>query len=252
MSRARRAAEPTGPRQQRGIRRSRDLFASFLVEQTDPQRFYGDLAADSLATLGEWVDVRDRLVLDVGAGPAQFAAAFRAAGAHYIPLDYDPQVASVADGGIVGSADAIPVESGSVDMVFCSNLLEHVEQVEQVLDELVRVLKPGGLLYLSYTNWLSPWGGHEASPWHYVSGDYAIRRYQRAHGKLPKNRLGETLYRTSVAEVLRWARAKPDAEVLVARPRYLPDAARHLLEVPVFREFLTWNLLLILRRTNTR
>ncbi|MCA0290956.1 MAG: class I SAM-dependent methyltransferase [Actinobacteria bacterium] len=241
-------AQPTGPRQRRGIRRSIALFASFRVEQTDPDRFYGDLATDSLAALGEWVDVRDKVVLDVGAGPAQFAAAFRAGGARYVPLDHDPGVPSVADGGIVGSADALPVASGGVDVVFCSNVLEHVEHVEPVADELVRVLRPGGVLYLSYTNWLSPWGGHETSPWHYVSGDYAIRRYRAKHGKLPKNRLGENLFRTSVADVLRWAGNHPDVEVLVARPRYLPDLARHVLAVPVLREFVTWNLLLILRR----
>lgn len=239
---------PPGPRQPRGLRRSKELFASFLVEQTDPDRFYGDLAADSLAGLSEWVDVRDQVVLDVGAGPAQFAAAFRRAGARYVPVDYDPAVPSVADGGIVGSATDLPIASGSVDVVFCSNLLEHVPDVEGAADEMVRVLRPGGVLYLCYTNWLSPWGGHEASPWHYVSGEYAIRRYRRRHGKAPKNRLGETLYRTSIAQGLGWAQSHPDVQILVARPRYLPDVARHLLRVPGLREFLTWNLLLILRR----
>ncbi|MBK6887732.1 MAG: class I SAM-dependent methyltransferase [Tetrasphaera sp.] len=243
------AAPPAGrPRQARGIRRSRRLFASFLVEQTDPQRFYGDLATDSLATLAEWVDVRDRLVLDVGAGPAQFADAFRGAGARYVPLDHDRSVPSVAGGGVVGSALALPIASGSVDIVFCSNLLEHVPDLEAVADELVRVLRPGGVLYLSYTNWLSPWGGHEASPWHWVSGGYAVRRYRRRHGRPPKNRLGETIFRTSIAQGLRWARSHPDVEALAARPRYLPDRARVLLAVPGLREVLTWNLLLLVRR----
>ncbi len=235
-------------RQRRGLRRSRDLFASFLVEQSDPDRFYGHLAADSLATLSEHVEVRDRIVVDVGAGPAQFAAAFRAAGAHYVPLDHDPHVASVADGGIVGSALALPLATGSIDIVFSSNLLEHVPDVEGVADEMVRVLRPGGVLYLSYTNWLSPWGGHEASPWHWVSGDYAARRYERKHGKPPKNRLGETIHRTSIAQGLTWATRTPDIEILAARPRYLPDTFRHLLRLPGVREILTWNLLLVVRK----
>ncbi|MFN8098186.1 MAG: class I SAM-dependent methyltransferase [Dermatophilaceae bacterium] len=238
--------------QKRGLRRSRDLFASFLVEQPDPDRFYGHLAADSLATLADYVDVRGRLVLDVGAGPAQFAAAFRAAGARYVPLDHDPTVSSVADGGIVGSALALPVADRSVDVVFSSNLLEHVPDVEAVADEMVRVLKPGGVLYLSYTNWLSPWGGHEASPWHWVSADYAVRRYQRRHGRLPKNRLGETIFRTSIAQGLTWARDHSDIEILAARPRYLPDGFRILLRLPGVREILTWNLLLIVRRRPER
>ena len=112
----------------------------------------------------------------------------------------------------------------------------------------MRVTRPGGVLYLSYTNWWSPWGAHEASPWHWLGADYAVRRYQKRHGRRPKNLLGETLYRVSIAEGLAWAGSRDDVEVLAARPRYLPDVARHLLAVPGLREVATWNLLLILRR----
>lgn len=234
--------------QQRGLRRSVHLFRSFLVEQTDPDRFYGDLADDSVATLVEHTELDGRLVLDVGAGPRQFAQAFRARGARYIAVDHDPHVSSVADGGITGSALALPIADGAVDVVFSSNLLEHVPEFAPVADELVRVTRPGGVLYLSYTNWWSPWGAHEASPWHWLGSAYAVRRYERRHGRLPKNLLGESLYRVSVAEGLAWARGRQDVEVLGARPRYLPDVARHLLAVPGLRELLTWNLLLILRR----
>ena len=209
--------------QHRGLRRSSHLFRSFLVEQTDPDRFYGDLAARA-------------------------AEAFRARGARYVAVDHDPTVASVADGGVTGSALALPVADAAADIVFSSNLLEHVPEFTAVADELVRVTRPGGVLYLSYTNWWSPWGAHEASPWHWLGADYAVRRYQKRHGRRPKNLLGETLYRVSIAEGLAWAGSRDDVEVLAARPRYLPDVARHLLAVPGLREVATWNLLLILRR----
>lgn len=234
--------------QQRDLRRSVRLFRSFLVEQPDPDRFYTDLAADSVATLADHVDLSDRLVVDVGAGPQQFAHAFRSRGARYVPVDHDQNVSSISEGGVAGSAMALPFADDSVDVVFASNLLEHVPDPNAAADEMVRVTRPGGLLYLSYTNWLSPWGGHETSPWHWFGGQYAIRRYSRAHGHLPKNRVGETMFKISVAQGLSWARHHPDVEVLAARPRYLPDGARHILKVPVIREFLTWNLLLLLRR----
>ena len=79
-------------------------------------------------------------------------------------------------------------------------------------------------------------------------GDNAARRSQKRHGRRPKNLLGETLYRVSIAEGLAWAGSRADVEVLAARPRYLPDVARHLLAVPGLGEVATWNLLLILRR----
>ncbi|KNX37253.1 class I SAM-dependent methyltransferase [Luteipulveratus halotolerans] len=233
---------------ERGLRRSARLFSAFLVEQTEPARFYGALADDSIQLLTEWTDLRGRTVLDVGAGPSEFAAAFRAAGARYVPVDHDASVSSVADGGLVATAAALPLADRSVDLVFSSNLWEHVREPEHVADEMVRVVRPGGLVFLSYTNWLSPWGGHETSPWHWLGGERAARRYERKNGHPPKNTVDRTLFRVSVAQGLRWARSSPEVEVLVARPRYLPDVAEHLLKVPGARELLTWNLLLILRR----
>lgn len=233
--------------QRRGLRRSVRLFRSFLVEQTEPERFYSTLAEDSIELLREHTELAGRTVLDVGAGPSEFARAFRAAGAHYVPVDHDPTVASVRDGGVVGDALRLPLADGSVDIVFSSNMWEHVPDPEAVADELLRVTRPGGLVFLSYTNWLSPWGGHETSPWHWLGGERAIARYERRHGHPPKNRVGETLHRVSVRQGLEWA-AGADADVLAARPRYLPDAARVVLRVPGLREVVTWNLLLLLRR----
>lgn len=237
----------TSPPTRRGLRRSVRLFSAFLVEQSDPQRFYSELANDSIELLLEHTPLRGATVLDVGAGPSEFARAFRDAGARYVPVDRDPDVPSVRDGGVVGDALHLPLADGSVDVVFSSNMWEHVPDPEAVADELLRVTRPGGLLFLSYTNWLSPWGGHETSPWHWLGGERAIRRYQRQHGHPPKNRVGETLYRVSVRQGLEWAKGAP-AEVLAARPRYLPDAAARILRVPGIREVVTWNLLLILRR----
>lgn len=237
--------------QERGLGRSVHLFKSFLVEQTDPDRFYGDLANDSVLTLADHTPLDGRFVLDIGAGPRQFAEAFRQRGARYVAVDHDSTVSSVADGGVTGSAMALPFADACADVVFSSNLLEHVPDFESVADEMVRVTRPGGVLYLSYTNWWSPWGAHEASPWHWLGNGYAVRRYVRRNGHQPKNRLDETLYRVSVVQGLAWARGRADVEVLAVRPRYLPDAARHLLKVPGLRELATWNLLLILRRRHT-
>lgn len=232
----------------RGIGRSVRLFRAFLVEQSDPEVFYGSLARDSCELLGEFTQLYGAHVLDVGAGPAEFAHAFRAAGASYVPIDHDPAVSSVRDGGVVATAEALPFADRSVDVVFSSNLWEHVRDPERAADEMVRVVRPGGLVFLSYTNWLSPWGGHETSPWHWLGGDRAVRRYTRKHGHAPKNTVDKTLFRVSVAQGLRWATSNSDVDVLVARPRYLPDVARHVLRVPGLREIVTWNLLLILRR----
>lgn len=47
-----------------------------------------------------------------------------------------------------GSIFALPMRSASLDCVICSQVIEHLPADPVVLDELLRVLKPGGLLIL--------------------------------------------------------------------------------------------------------
>ncbi|MGH8979491.1 MAG: hypothetical protein ACRDWE_00515, partial [Acidimicrobiales bacterium] len=126
--------------------------------------------------------------------------------------------------------------------------LEHVRRPEEVLGEMTRVVRPGGHLWLSYTNWYGPWGGHETSPWHFFGGDFAARRYSARTGRVPKNRYGESLFVLHVGSLLRHVAAEPRLEVLDARPRYLPNALRGVVRVPVVRELCTWNLEVLARR----
>ncbi|SKB03081.1 class I SAM-dependent methyltransferase [Aeromicrobium choanae] len=231
-----------------GLRRSVRLFRAFLVEQTEPEHFYGTLARDSADLVEQQMSLRGRLVVDVGAGPLEFAREFRRRGARYVAVDLDPDVPALADGGVAADAAALPFASGSADLVFSSNLLEHVRSPQVVADELLRIARPDGLVFLSYTNWWSPWGGHETSPWHWLGGRRAIARYTRRHGHPPKNRVGETLFKVSVAWGMRWAHRTPGVRVVSARPRYLPRWAAFIVRVPVVREVLSWNLLLLVRR----
>jgi len=151
-------------------------------------------------------------------------------------------------GSAIGSALRLPLASGAVDVCFSSNVLEHVGDWRAMLAEMVRVTRPGGTVFVAFTNWLSPWGGHETSPWHYLGGEWAARYYQRRSGRPPRNRYGSSLYPVSVAAVLAWARSAEGMVVVDAVPRYLPGWTRLLLRIPLLREFLTWNLLLVLRR----
>ncbi|MGZ7281862.1 hypothetical protein ACXWQV_09960, partial [Streptococcus pyogenes] len=78
------------------------------------------------------------------------------------------------------------------------------------------------LVFISYTTWWGPWGGHETAPWHYLGGRRARRRYARRHGHEPKNKFGESLFAVSVADGLRWARGQDGADVVHLLPRYNP------------------------------
>ena len=232
--------------------RSVRLFRAFRTEQAAPTAYYAGLARDTVAQLGQYLDLNGKLVVDVGGGPGFFVREFRQAGARALCLDTDSgELAALGSpdrGSAVGSALRLPLATGAVDVCFSSNVLEHVGDWRAMLAEMVRVTRPGGIIFVAFTNWLSPWGGHETSPWHYLGGERAARRYQRRHGRPPKNRYGRSLYPVSVAGALGWARSAQDTDLVDAVPRYLPGWTKPLLRVPVAREFLTWNLLLVLRR----
>lgn len=235
------------------LARSVRLFRSFRVEQTDPARFYGDLARDSAEQVGAYHDLAGALLLDVGGGPGYFADAFEAAGATYVPLDADAgeMVLHGRTPGprtVQGSGTGLPFRSGAFDVAYSSNVLEHVAEPWRLADEMVRVTRPGGTVFLSYTLWWGPWGGHETAPWHYVGGEYAARRYESRHGRPPKNRYGTGLFPITAAAGLRWARSARDADLVAALPRYLPGWAHPLARVPVVREVASWNLVVVLRK----
>jgi len=56
----------------------------------------------------------------------------------------------------VGSATQLPWADASVDVCLAPELLEHVADWQGVLRECMRILKPGGVLYVSTTNYLCP------------------------------------------------------------------------------------------------
>jgi SAM-dependent methyltransferase len=235
-----------------GLVRSVRLFRSFLTEQTDPEGFYGLIADDAVALVGEHVDIAGTTVADFGGGPGFYSAAFRAAGATTVLIDADLDEIQLhgrrTPGSVVGLAEKAPLADGAVDIAFSSNLLEHVRDLGATCDEIVRVVRPGGVAVLSYTIWLGPWGGHETSPWHLLGGHRAARRYERKHGKPPKNVFGTSMFAASVQDGRRWLRSRPDLEVLDLRPRYLPRWSSFLLRVPLLREVVTWNLWIVVRK----
>jgi len=226
--------------------RSIRLLRAFRHEQSDPAAFYGLLAADTLAHLGSYARLENALVLDVGAGTGDFVRAFGAAGAHCVGLDLDKGPPDTTR--VIGDAQALPLRTGSVDVCFSSNVLEHVPEPWRMAAEMVRVTRPGGLVYLAFTNWLSPWGGHETSPWHLLGGDRAVRRYTARHGVPPKNHYGRSLFPVSVRDAMRWAEREERVTVEAVLPRYHPAWARWIVHVPGLREVATWNLVLVLRK----
>ena len=124
-------------------------------------------------------------------------------------------------------AHALPeLWTDEFDLVICSNCLEHFRQPADALKEMRRV---GRWLWLSWTPWWSPFGGHDFSPLHYLGW-----RKGRHH------ELGRNLFRITVSEALSMLE-EAGWVVNDIRPRYypwLPFLARWRWT----REWATWNV----------
>jgi SAM-dependent methyltransferase len=95
-------------------------------------------------------------VLDLGCGAGRFVAALRDAGADPVGVEIAEgalararEVAPGADLRLLEADGSIPLAHGSVDLVWCSEVLEHVADGAHLLQEARRVLRPGGRLLVT-------------------------------------------------------------------------------------------------------
>lgn len=89
--------------------------------------------------------VRGRL-LDAGCGRKPYKDTYFSAATSYVGVDHQ---SDRSQPDIVASALDLPLENQSFDTVVSTELLEHVSDPLRALQEMHRVLKPGGYLILS-------------------------------------------------------------------------------------------------------
>ena len=107
-------------------------------------------------------DWRDRSVLDAGCGGGFMAEALAGRGARVSGIDPAADAITAARSHAlgedldidyrVGTLEALSFDAGSFDDVVCVDVLEHVEHVPRAIDEIARVLKPGGMFFFDTIN----------------------------------------------------------------------------------------------------
>jgi ubiquinone/menaquinone biosynthesis C-methylase UbiE len=129
--------------------------------------FYEDVWAELPGDPEPWAWARRRAlllgeartgerVLDLGCGAGRFLGALREAGADPVGVELAEGALERARRNVPGAelhllapGGEIPLEDASVDLVWCSEVLEHVPDTAGVLSEARRVLRTGGRLLVT-------------------------------------------------------------------------------------------------------
>jgi SAM-dependent methyltransferase len=198
------------------------------------------------------VPLRGRVILDLGGGTGIQALHLARAGAKVIIADLRVFPVTAVCHRIQCDALSLSLSQDSIDTVYCSNLLEHIAPLSHsvLFKEICRVLRPGGFVYFSWCNWLSPFGGHEHSPFHYL-GATGIRlscQLRSLRGRPATHHLGINLFHTYIERVVKEiVHSHPSLHIVDMAPRYWPWLG-FICKVPGVREFLTWNCVILLRK----
>lgn len=95
-------------------------------------------------------------VLDLGCGYGSYTDYFRSIGGSATGVDGAKSMIDLAKEKypdcafeVVDISKKLPFDDGSFDIVFCNQVLMDIENVEDVLSEVARVLKKGGIFYWS-------------------------------------------------------------------------------------------------------
>jgi len=172
--------------------------------------------------------LRGKRVLEIGSGFGLFVAATRIKygmesyglepAASAFDSSYRTSRAILRENGldpeiiVNARGEVIPFPDDHFDVLFSSTALEHTENPERVLDESLRVLKPGGCLHFVFPNYGSFFEGHYALPWIPYLPHWLARLWVRLWGRDPA--FLETLQFTNYFRTRRWLASRHDVDLV--------------------------------------
>lgn len=181
---------------------------------------------------GEWIAWQDRFiqtylsvlgkidgpVLDIGCGANHLAKAFAARGIEAEGIDVDR-----AD----FEKDDLPYKDNQFETAILNAVIEHLAKPDNLMKELSRVLKPGGLVIVRTTNWRMDFRNFFNDPTHvkpYVPeslgtllGMYGFKVFFLEPGLICRSRLYWSLPEKIKWRVAKWIRGGTSTMLVMAR-----------------------------------
>lgn len=136
---------------------------------------------DAVVFVREWLkrvpeDLHDLPVIELGCG----LGAMRAVSPRHVGLDLSLRAIASCEGLRAAACDmeAAPIRHDSAALVFSWAAMEHVPRPERVLDEITRILAPGGMAVLNPAWHCRPWAaeGLEFRPYSELAIGQKIRK----------------------------------------------------------------------------
>jgi SAM-dependent methyltransferase len=111
--------------------------------------------------------IQNGKIIDVGSGISPISP--KPNKTHFIDISKDAVKVMKKRGfnASNGSVTNLKLETGSTSNIFCSEVLEHVEDYQKALKEFSRVLKKGGYLFITVPCWMHYWRSDDDFVGHY-------------------------------------------------------------------------------------
>jgi SAM-dependent methyltransferase len=121
------------------------------------------------SNVDEHLSGQNATILDVGCGKKPYQPFFLSKSSMYIGADIEPS--RFVD--VICSGERLPFKDNTFSAVLSTQVLEHMSEPKMMANEVFRVLKPGGLFFLStHGNW--PVHGAPNDYWRWT--EYGLRK----------------------------------------------------------------------------
>ncbi len=139
--------------------RDLSLVSPILLDRTHKQpkvdKMLAVLGAAGVIKVNGEVPVQEGHAIDVGCSRGFFVAGLAPYYKTAIGADIDRYALRLAESErsannllyIQGDSQSLPLARDSMDLVICNHVYEHVPSAETLMDEIFRILKPGGVCY---------------------------------------------------------------------------------------------------------
>jgi ubiquinone/menaquinone biosynthesis C-methylase UbiE len=117
-------------------------------------------------------EIQSLICLDVGCSSGIITSLLGSHFSHVLGIDIDHEAVSYARDHfsssrvrfLIGDSLALPFRDGSIDVVICNHIYEHVPQPRKLMEGIYRILKEGGFCYFSAGNKYMVLEGHYGLP----------------------------------------------------------------------------------------